>query len=83
MMFYEFNTKVDLLARAGFMITEEIPTFQEYKQWIEPVYQDHPLFDDVHGKDQAAMLYAAFGIMIFIEMFYEIHPEEVRHGNLL
>ena len=44
------------------------PTFEEYTDYIEPVYTWHPIFDGNFAKDKAAKLYCAGGLGIFDAM---------------
>lgn len=45
----------------------ELPTFEQYTRWIEPVYVWHPLN---LSKETCAILWQDFGLLIFQDM----HP---------
>lgn len=46
----------------------KVPTFTEYTDFIEPVYNYHPAFSGNSGKDRAAKLYSVGGTGIFDAM---------------
>jgi len=57
------------------------------EQWetIHTVYQFHPVFDEVQGKDQIAGLYKEFGMLIIEDMVYraeKISAARERQQNL-
>lgn len=46
----------------------ECPTYEEYTNIIEPVYNYHPAFDGMFAKDRAAEIYKAGGLGVFLDM---------------
>lgn len=46
----------------------EKPTFEEYSDVIEPIYNYHPMFDGNFAKDRCAELYKAGGLGVFLGM---------------
>lgn len=60
MMYDEFTSRLPEGVKA--------PTFAEYTDFIEPVYNYHPVFSGVNAKDRAAELYRVGGLGIFATM---------------
>ena len=79
MMYEEFTSRLPEGVKA--------PTFAEYTDFIEPVYNYHPAFSGNSGKDRAAKLYSVGGTGIFGAMRdvaefakeREHHVAEIRH----
>ena len=46
----------------------EAPSMQDYAEFIEPVYNYHPIFDVPNAKDKCAYLYSIGGLGIFTAM---------------
>lgn len=61
MMYDEFVSRCeDQLVKA--------PPMQDYAEFIEPVYNYHPVFDVPNAKDKCAQLFAVGGLGIFTAM---------------
>ena len=61
MMYDEFTKRCDNLGIAR-------PTFYEYSNIIEPVYNYHPVFDGNFAKDRCAEIYKVGGLGVFLAM---------------
>ena len=60
-MYEEFTKRCDNLGIAR-------PTYDEYSNIIEPVYNYHPVFDGNFAKDRCAEIYKVGGLGVFLDM---------------
>ena len=78
MMYEEFTKRCDNLGIAR-------PTYDEYSNIIEPVYNYHPVFDGNFAKDRCAEIYKVGGLGVFLDMSNvaeEAKQMEVKCQNL-